>query len=465
MKPEFKYVSLLIVFLLMFNVCACASKSTSAGEDNSFAINTDDFDMPFRNGSSDQDATSDTDSSESSKNTSSKKGADNKGTGSSKETGNTDNSGNTDTGSSYYNDDDEFKPMEIPSRKNAHKLSNTFSKMQKGETIKVAYFGGSVTRGHGASNDEKTSWRALTTAYLKSVSSGSVTEINAAYGGTGSYFGASRFEYDVSSKKPDLVFIEFLVNDGYSGLSAEHSQANLEYMINNVYDKNPYADIVLVLVTNTAIYGWQTSIYKAQVGVANYYNIPIVDFGGELYNRFEGSIGFFKENFNDSVHPNDKGYKLYADIMTDALKELLVSAPSAVHKKPANMLSKNGFTTVTNIQANSFGNSSKWIVSPWKDSKNKDYHALYPRCLAPKNADTTLNVTFTGNTFGYIGTINDGCTLTVVVDGSRKKVLTGKKSSTIEYPLFTDLDNTAHTVTVTVTGNTDVEIAAFVTTK
>lgn len=464
MKPEFKYISLLIVFLLMFNVCACASKSTSAGENDSFAINADDFDMPFRNESSDEDAASNTGSSESTNNTGSKKGTENKGTGSTKETGNTGDSGKTNTSSSYYYNDEEFERMEIPSRNNAYKLSNTFNKMEKGETIKVAYLGGSVTSGHGASDPDKTSWRALTTAYLKSVSSGPVTEINAAEGGTGSYFGASRFEYDVSSKKPDLVFIEFLVNDGYSGISAEHSQANLEYMVNNIYDKNPYADIVLVLVTNTAIFGRQTSIYKAQVEVANYYDIPIVDFGGELYNRFEGSIGFFKENFNDSVHPNDKGYKLYADIMADALKELLVSAPSAVHKKPANRLSKNGFTTLANIQASSINNSN-WVVSHWKNSRNKDYHSLYPMCLEPKNVDATLKVTFTGNTFGYIGLLKDGCKLTFVIDGSRKKILIGEGSTKIEYPLFTDLDNTAHTVTVTVTGNTDVQIAAFVTTK
>ena len=458
MNFSVKVICYLLIALLIVTACGCASKKSTANE--SFAVDTGDFDM------------SQFDSSETAGNTSSENGEskpDNtqKTDNSSKnsEGNKTNTSSETTAGNSSYNfSDDEFTPMEIPSRKNAYKLSNTYKKMKNGESVKVVYFGGSVTNGYGASDESKYSWRALTTAYLKSVSSGTVTEINAAEGGTGSYFGAARFEYDVSSKKPDLVFIEFAINDVYSGISAELSKANLEYMINNLYSANPYADIVIVLVTNKANYGTAYSSYRAHRAVADHYGIPIVDLGGEAYNRLQGNYtGLFSNS--DSVHPTDEGYKLYADIMKDALKELLVSAPAAQHKKPASMISKNGFVTLTNMQADSV-NHSGWSIYSWRNSKGAAYHSLYPKCLNPNSTTATLNLSFTGNTLGFIGTVKEKCTLTFVVDGSRKKIFQGTaNSSKIEHPLFEDLDNTTHTVTVKVDGNCDAEIAAFVVTK
>ncbi len=40
------------------------------------------------------------------------------------------------------------------------------------------------------------------------------TEINAAIGGTGSDLGVYRLKQDVLDHKPDLMFVEFAVNDG-----------------------------------------------------------------------------------------------------------------------------------------------------------------------------------------------------------------------------------------------------------
>lgn len=41
-------------------------------------------------------------------------------------------------------------------------LNNTLYKIQKDKALTVGFFGGSVTVGTGASNQEGTSWRALT---------------------------------------------------------------------------------------------------------------------------------------------------------------------------------------------------------------------------------------------------------------------------------------------------------------
>jgi hypothetical protein len=76
-----------------------------------------------------------------------------------------------------------------------------------GAEIKVAYFGGSITAQNG--------WRPKTLAHFqKTWPAAKFSEINAAIGGTGSDLGVFRLHQDVLVKKPDLLFVEFAVNDG-----------------------------------------------------------------------------------------------------------------------------------------------------------------------------------------------------------------------------------------------------------
>ena len=50
--------------------------------------------------------------------------------------------------------------------------------------------------------------------FKKAYPQATFTEINAAIGGTGSDLGVFRVQQDVLSKGPDLLFVEFAVNDG-----------------------------------------------------------------------------------------------------------------------------------------------------------------------------------------------------------------------------------------------------------
>lgn len=93
-------------------------------------------------------------------------------------------------------------------------IRHTASLLGAGKPVTIGYFGSSITEGYGASDPATTSWRARTTRYLRERFPGSaVTEINAAIGGTGSDLGAFRCSEDLLSKNPDLVFVEFAVND------------------------------------------------------------------------------------------------------------------------------------------------------------------------------------------------------------------------------------------------------------
>src|SRR5690242_7494889 len=93
-------------------------------------------------------------------------------------------------------------------------IGRFFDKLHAGRPVTIAYIGGPVTAGLGASNAEKTAYRPLVTAWLRQrFPKVEITEINAALPTTGSLYGTMRARRDVIAQKPDLVFVEFAASD------------------------------------------------------------------------------------------------------------------------------------------------------------------------------------------------------------------------------------------------------------
>ena len=84
-------------------------------------------------------------------------------------------------------------------------LNNTLYKIQKDKALTVGFFGGSVTVGIGASNQEGSSWRALTRDWLKSTfRKATITEVNASVGNAGSVFGVYFLLSGISGVQPSV---------------------------------------------------------------------------------------------------------------------------------------------------------------------------------------------------------------------------------------------------------------------
>ena len=77
----------------------------------------------------------------------------------------------------------------------------------------VVWLGGSLTEGEGASAP-CFCWQALLSEWMKEkYPSCSFTCLNRGIGGTNSEFGLYRLRRDVLQNRPDLLFVEFAVND------------------------------------------------------------------------------------------------------------------------------------------------------------------------------------------------------------------------------------------------------------
>lgn len=220
--------------------------------------------------------------------------------------------------------------------------------------LKVAYLGGSVTVGSGASDANTKSWRALVGQWFvdnfgpESSYGKNVTNVHAAIGATGSYFGAYRVFQDAklgSDNPPDVLFVEFGINDIYDGISQVEVATYYESIIRQAYAANPKMNVIpvftmdLTLAVNFVNNGDEGSPYfTTQRTIAEYYGLPQVNVGRALINVIndeyvaagktlttaDNKAGTIWRNYiTDTCHPQDAGYKIYADTVTSYITEQL----------------------------------------------------------------------------------------------------------------------------------------------
>ena len=162
-------------------------------------------------------------------------------------------------------------------------FANLRRKLSVDKKVSIAYFGGSITQGQGASDRAVTAWRPLTTTWFKTnFPQATVTEIDASWGATGSDLGAFRCTRDVSSKNPDLVFIEFAVND-WAKTSAD-IQPYMDGIIRNIWRTLPNCAMsIIYTVHNGTIGAYDNGTYPpavlAQQAVADYYHVGSINVG------------------------------------------------------------------------------------------------------------------------------------------------------------------------------------------
>ena len=212
-------------------------------------------------------------------------------------------------------------------------LTNTISKLVNEKKLTVMYYGGSVTHGAGASDSEKTSWRGLIGEWLKtSFPEAEITNLSAAISGTGSKLGLYRLETDVVPYCPDLIFIEYAINDYYLKDGHEEIRIQNETMIRRLYEMNPKIDIVYLFTDNVTTANSNTVLHagsKPQNEVAEYYGLNSIALGRALTDTIQDKSSASSKEwltyFQDGVHPIDAGYARYFEV----IKEFLIHEVAA----------------------------------------------------------------------------------------------------------------------------------------
>ncbi len=332
-------------------------------------------------------------------------------------------------------------------------LSNTAYCLSMRKNLTVGYIGGSVTAGFGASNAEVTSWRARTTQWLRETfPAATVAEGNAAVGGTGSFLGMCRIGTALLGPyHPNLIFIEYAINDYYQGCSMEESGRQMESMVRQCLSANPYTDIVLIYTTDCGMAGRDFDAVCAFEQVARHYGLYTVNVGRLLRER-EGAdaLRYQGQFLTDSVHPNDAGYEWYAAYVTEFLAtQLAEKAPDAprAHCIPAPLYG-NLITAACPIGAAAMAAANPGVGS------------LYDETNYVLGSGEAMHIRFCGGALALWWRMATGGQVMLTLDGESSALPVGNPDGA-HRQLYAGLSNGEHILTVANTGAVDCSLRSF----
>lgn len=200
---------------------------------------------------------------------------------------------------------------------NPIRIKKVFDRAKNGETLKIAFLGGSITQGCHATEYEKQYTRRVFNWFVKTFPAANFEYICAPVGGTDSQYGGARVKKQVLDKKPDMIFIEFAVNDWGDDFHKE----TYEGLIRRVIKSN---EELAVMTLMNVIYNERGDNAQPQhLEILKSYKIPAVSMKNSFYEEYLAGRVTENDMTTDGIHPNDFGHEMVAGQLCAYLDRVL----------------------------------------------------------------------------------------------------------------------------------------------
>lgn len=215
----------------------------------------------------------------------------------------------------------QIKTMQI----NDARLKNCMKRAQKGEALTIGFFGGSITQGCAASVHERCYAYRVFEWWKQAFPKAEFSYVNGGIGGTDSHFGVSRVWQDLLMYQPDVVILDFSVNDMTDdpGRTEEFFKETYEGLVRRILTARTSPAL---LILNNVCYDTGENIQKAHNQIGDWYGIKHVSMKDTLYAGIQEGTYTQQELTQDGLHPNDRGHELAAAQITALLEETRLSA-------------------------------------------------------------------------------------------------------------------------------------------
>jgi hypothetical protein len=349
-------------------------------------------------------------------------------------------------------------------------LPNALAKLKaKGAEVHIGYLGGSITAQDG--------WRPKTLGYFqKTYPDAKVSQINAAIGGTGSDLGVFRLKHDLLDFQPDLLFVEFAVNDG--GHDPDSIFKCMEGIVRQTWKAYPNCDICFVYTLTEAMVptlaeGKFPRAASAMEKIAGHYGIPSIHMGlkvaqlakeGKLIVKAplpktedeKKAVGDKIVFSPDGVHPYPQtGHELYLQSILRSLPaiESAASAP-APHVLAAPFVADN-YENAKMIPIELASRSAGFAkLDPKTDKLAKQFGIRMPGLYRADKPGQTIVFRFKGTYAAIYDVIGSDCGQVNITVDDQKPVLRPLfdqycKSYRLQtLPLSSDMPDGLHTVKI-----------------
>lgn len=216
-------------------------------------------------------------------------------------------------------------------------VNGVIDKARRGEIVTLAFIGGSVTQGAGAVPIHKNAYaRQFADAFADRYCGGNrdnVRLIKAGVGGTPSELGMIRFTRDVlrdGSETPDLIVIEFAVNDA----GDETGGDCYESLVRKALRLSWHPAVILLF----AVFSDDYTLQDRLMPIGDHYGLPMVSLKNAVSQQFvllpgAGRVMSKNQYFYDLFHPSNIGHRVMSDCLMNLLERSEASLPGYAEDK------------------------------------------------------------------------------------------------------------------------------------
>jgi lysophospholipase L1-like esterase len=262
------------------------------------------------------------------------------------------------------------------------RVQAVMQRLDAGQPITVVAMGGSITTGYATQPPREKGWAAQVAAWL--AQRGKVKFVNAGVSGTDSTAAVQRVKAHVLSAAPDLVLLEFGVNDAW--LAPAVRQSSYEGLLRQLLGAAKPPAVLPLLLTQEA--NQMRGAVDVQLRLAQHYGLTTLDFGNATAARAAAGAVRWADWYDEPVHPNQRGHDAIAQIVISTLQS---AAQAGVLPSPSGRPAP--------VPAPLFGRTHESVHSiadaalvPWRNqgfSRGGDVHAEWAQLPGGQTAGWT----------------------------------------------------------------------------
>ncbi len=191
-------------------------------------------------------------------------------------------------------------------------VDRTGRELAGGCNVTIVAFGDSITAGYAVRRGFPSFWRQM---LAEEYPEASINMVNSGISGDTSMDGLARLDWSVLSYEPDLVTINFGINDCVLGLALEDFEMNLVEMIRRIRS-GPNSEILLLSSQPLETPPYDRLVldyYQAVQRVAAEMDVGFVDVCGAWMARVQEGTLLSSLILPGLDHPNEAGYRIIAE--------------------------------------------------------------------------------------------------------------------------------------------------------
>jgi len=219
----------------------------------------------------------------------------------------------------------------VTSEGNQARLQMFFKKATGGGRITLGVIGGSITEGAACAKADKRYHGVVLDWCKAKFPKAQFSLVNAGIGATGSNYGAMRVGRDLLSKSPDLVILEYAVNDGNTKELAE----SYEGVVRQILNSSSHPALILLFMMRKE--GQNAQEWQSKVG--DRYALPMLSYRDALWPEIQAGRLKWEQISPDSVHPNEAGHSFTGRLICAFLEKSLDVQPAKEQLLPEPLIS------------------------------------------------------------------------------------------------------------------------------